>query len=181
MSFALINDCKSQERKTINIINSDSTISDKNKHPDYLRLLGNIVFEHENYFLKCDSAHHYLDIGKIKCFGDISIESDSVLIYCKDLVFDSKENTASLKNNVILKKSEKSLFTNNLIINFSNDNALFYGGGEVKKGIQNIISKKGEYDIKTDKYLFKDSVKTIIENDRLITNHLNFDNKKIFI
>ena len=57
LSFALINDCKSQERKTINIINSDSTISDKNKHPDYLRLLGNIVFEHENYFLKCDSAH----------------------------------------------------------------------------------------------------------------------------
>ena len=178
LSFALINDCKSQERKTINIINSDSTISDKNKHPDYLRLLGNIVFEHENYFLKCDSAHHYLDIGKIKCFGDISIESDSVLIYCKDLVFDSKENTAHLKNNVILKKSEKSLFTNNLIINFSDDNALYYGGGEVVKGIQKIISKKGEYNIKTDKYLFKDSVKTKIENDRLITNHLNFDNKK---
>ena len=82
---------------------------------------------------------------------------------------------------MILKKSEKSLFTNNLIINFSNDNALYYGGGEVVKGIQNIMSKKGEYDIKTDKYLFKDSVKTIIENDRLITNHLNFDNKKIFI
>lgn len=178
LSFAIFNDCKSQERKTINIINSDSTISDKIRHPDYLRLLGNIVFEHENYFLKCDSAHNYLDIGKIKCFGDISIESDSVLIYCKDLLFDSKENTASLKNNVILEKSDKSLLTNNLIINFSNDNALYYGGGEVEKGSQNIISNKGEYNIKTDKYLFKDSVKTTIENDRLITNHLNFDNKK---
>ena len=142
LSFAIFNDCKSQERKTINIINSDSTISDKIRHPDYLRLLGNIVFEHENYFLKCDSAHNYLDIGKIKCFGDISIESDSVLIYCKDLLFDSKENTASLKNNVILEKSDKSLSTNNLIINFSNDNALYYGGGEVKKGSQNIISKR---------------------------------------
>ncbi|MDC3032154.1 hypothetical protein OA257_00980 [Bacteroidota bacterium] len=178
LSFALINDCKSQERKTINIINSDSTISDKNKHPEYLRLLGNIVFEHENYFLRCDSAHHYLDIGKIKCFGNISIESDSVLIYCKDLVFDSKENTANLKNNVKLKKSDKSLFTNNLIINFSNDNAIYYGGGQLEKGSQNIISKNGEYNIKTDKYLFQDSVKTVIENNRLITNHLNFDNKK---
>ena len=42
-----------------------------------------------------------------KCFGDISIESDSVLIYCKDLVFDSKENTASLKNNGYLKRVKK--------------------------------------------------------------------------
>jgi len=178
LSLALINDCKSQQRKTVNIINSDSTISDKNKHPDYLRLLGNIVFEHENYFLKCDSAHHYLDIGKIKCFGDISIESDSVLIYCNDLVFDSKEYTAILKKNVVLKKSEKSLFTNNLIINFSNNNAIYYGGGELEKGNQNIVSNQGEYNIKTDKYLFKDSVKTTIENSRLTTNHLNFDNKK---
>ena len=43
---------------------------------------------------------------------------------------------------MILEKSEKSLFTNNLIINFSNDNALYYGGGEVVKGIQNIMSKR---------------------------------------
>ena len=173
-----INNCKSQERKTINIINSDSTISDKSKHPNYLRLLGNVVFEHENYFLKCDSAYNYLEIGKIKCFGNISIESDSVLIYCKDLVFDSKKNIAILTNDVILKKSEKKLFTNNLIINFSEKKAFYYEGGKLEKGNQKIISKIGEYNISTNKYLFKDSVKTTIENNILITNHLNFDNKK---
>ncbi len=178
MSIAFINNCKSQERKTINIINSDSSISNKKKHPDYLRLLGNVVFEHENYFLKCDSAYNYLEIGKIKCFGNISIESDSVLIYCKDLVFDSKENIANLTNEVILKKRKKNLFTNNLIINFSEKNAFYYGGGKLEKGNQKIISKIGEYNISTDKYLFKDSVKTTIDNNRLITNHLYFDNKK---
>ena len=63
----------SQDSKKIEIINADKTYANTNLHPDYLRLVGSIIFKHNNSIMKCDSAHHFINNDIIKAFGNIKI------------------------------------------------------------------------------------------------------------
>ena len=51
----------SQDTKKIEILNADYTFADSEKHPEYWRLTGNVIFSHNNVKMTCDSAYHYID------------------------------------------------------------------------------------------------------------------------
>ena len=46
-------------QKQIEIIHADDFIFDKNKHPDYTKLVGNVAFKHKGTTMNCDSAFQH--------------------------------------------------------------------------------------------------------------------------
>ena len=59
----------SQDTKKIEILNANYTFANSEKHPEYWRLIGNVIFSHNNVKMTCDSAYHYVNKDKMKAFG----------------------------------------------------------------------------------------------------------------
>ena len=171
-----------QEKRLLRVINSNKTFLDQDKNPNFLRLIGDVVFEYEEYTVYCDSAHHFNEENKIISFGNVRMQTDSTNISCRKLVFDSKNNSAKLSGNVTIKNNLNYLFTSHLFINFSEDYANYNNGGIVIQNKDTIISKKCKYMYDTKHYLFEDSVQASFSGKNLTTNYLlSKENKEEFL
>lgn len=174
MSFSSI----AQNSKKIEILNADSTFANANIHPDYWRLIGNVSFKHNGAIMTCDSAYHYISENKMKAFGDIFInKGDSITIKAKKLLYTGIDNIALLSGGVILKDKYNTLTTEIIKFNLEKDIAYYDQKGKIEDDKQTIISDKGEYFTKLEKYYFKDSVKVIAKDYHILTNHMNYDTK----
>ena len=84
--FSSINSL-SQSSEEIKLLNSDRLISGPKN--DYWICIGNVIFQHNNALMYCDSSHHYSKDNKIIAFGNIKIKKgDSLNIIGKKLIYN---------------------------------------------------------------------------------------------
>ena len=164
----------SQEKK-ITIINTDTTIANTNKHPEYWRLLGNVVFKHNNTQMFCDSAYHFLNENKIKAFGNITInQGDSIMLYGEALTYYGNINNIEIRRNVRLIDNSMTLSTQLLNYNLHSNIGHYPNKGIIKDSDKTITSKNGEYYSNQHKFIFQDSV-ILKENDyTILTNNMHY-------
>jgi len=164
----------SQERKII-IINTDTTIANTNKHPEYWRLLGNVVFKHNNTQMFCDSAYHFLNENKIKAFGNIVInQGDSIMVYGEVLTYHGNINNIEIRKNVRLIDKSMTLSTQLLNYNLQSNIGNYPNKGIIKDHDKTITSKNGEYYSNQHKFIFKDSVILKQNNYTILTNNMHY-------
>ena len=169
----------SQDSKKIEIINADKTYANTDLHPDYLRLVGSIIFKHNNSIMKCDSAHHFINNDIIKAFGNIKInQGDSIKLYGEKLIYNSQENEAILTKDVIFIDNQIQLTTNKIIYDLNNKSAFYPNNGEIKNQDKNISSKKGKYFANKNEFVFNDSVIIIGKNYIIRTKNMIYDSKR---
>lgn len=165
-----------QEEKRIEIINSDNTFANTNKHPDYWRLIGNVSFKHNNAIMNCDSAYHYISEDKMKAFGKIKItQGDSIMVSGKTLTYFGKENHADIKGKVILIDNKMILKTEQIFYNLNTNIASYPFNGEILESEKKIISKKGVYHLNIHKFIFKDSVQVIGKGYKILTDNMHYN------
>ena len=167
---------KAQEVQQIKIINTDNTFINGKIHPDYWRLIGNVIFEHNKTKMKCDSAYHYSKTNKIIAFDNIRInKGDSIILTGKRLNYDANISYATISGNVNFKTKSNTLKTKEINFNIEEDLVYFKNYGEIIDNEKKIISKKGYYQIKKQIYTFEESVIVEAKDYTINTENMKYN------
>ena len=167
-----------QTSKTIEIINADSTLANTVIHPEYLRLLNNVVFKHNSTTMSCDSAYHYSALNKIEAFGDIIIEQgDSLRLTGNKLRYLSDKNSAEISGKVKLIDKYMTLETEKIIYNLNTNIGVYPSKGTIINNSKSIYSIRGEYHANTYNFIFTDSVKIIDKEYQIFTDNMIYNSK----
>lgn len=170
-SFLLLNSIPllAQQPSRIEIRNADTFEGDATMGKDVRRLIGNVVFQHMDVLMYCDSAYLYSNDNSLDAFGKVKIEQgDSMKLKGDLLKYDGNTRIARLFNNINMSDGKMILTTNLLNYDLSNETANFPENGKITDGENILTSKKGYYFSKDKMLFFKDSV--VLINPKYIMN-----------
>ena len=157
----------------IQIKHADSLIQSQNI-PDVQRLIGNVIIEHEDVIMFCDSAYSYEKVNEIEGYGNVHIiKGDTLNLYSNFVTYNSDTRWAKAKYNVRLINKTTTLTTDSLNYDMELSIGYYDNYGTIVDSTTTLNSKIGEYHAKFDKAYFKQEVKVVtpdntIDSDTLI-------------
>ena len=183
MFIVLSTSIYAQNNKKIEIINANNSYANTKLHPDYWRLIGNVIFKHNTTYMYCDSAYHYSKEQKIKAFGNIKIaQADTLILTGEKLTYYGGKEKADIKGNVNLSDKFINLKTEQIFYDFKTDIANYPKSGVITQKNKEIMSKKGEYYSKIHKFIFTDSVLVTTKNYNITTDNMHYySNNNIYM
>lgn len=126
---------------------------------DGSRLLGNVMLEHEDVLMQCDSAHRYTSENIVHAFGNVRInQGDTLRLYGEHLIYYGNRRFAEVRRNVILMDSETTLTTEYLDFDLENEVGYYPNHGVVINGDNRLESLQGYYYTNDKLFFFKDQV-----------------------
>src|SRR5690554_4920169 len=128
------------------------------------RLIEDVVMRHQNSLIYCDSAHFYSKENLAKLFGNVRIvdTEDSISTSSTYGEYDGNSQLAKLRNQVVFKNKETTLYTDFLDYNRLSGEAEYFNSGRVVDSTNVLTSEKGLYETVTDRITFTESV--VLEN-----------------
>jgi lipopolysaccharide export system protein LptA len=161
MLFAVLTFAVSAQNsgKKVKLIHTDELSYDKD-FVDAQRLIGNVHLEYQGTHFYCDSAYLFAN-DDFDAFSRIRIvEPDGYNVSGDFLHFDKKANSATLKNNIILRDKEITLTTDDLVYHLDTEIANYYGGGKIVSAVNKntLTSGRGIYHSNTETFYFRDHV-----------------------
>jgi lipopolysaccharide export system protein LptA len=126
----------------------------------FQRLLGDVIFTHNNSTIYCDSAHFYKKKNSVEAFGHVRIiDGDSITITGSRLEYEGDTRKAKLRRNVVFtKKGRATLYTDNLDFSRSDNLAYYFSGGKLVDSATTLTSDKGYYRTNSNLATFKKDV-----------------------
>lgn len=128
--------------------------------PGAQRLLGNVVFQHEDVIGYCDSAYYYEADNYLIAFGKpVRIHiGDSVQLYGKKVYYDGNERVASIARQVEMVHENARLYSDSLIYDMKTEEGYYVTGGLMVNIEDTLYSLIGRYYTKTDKAFLYEQV-----------------------
>ena len=133
---------------------------DENLLPGAQRLLGHVVFRHENTVGYCDSAYYYEDENFLIAFGKpvrINVD-DSVQLYGRTAYYSGNDRTASIARKVEMVHGTAHLYSDSLTYDLRQDVGYFLTGGTMINKEDTLSSIQGHYYTKRDQVLLTQNV-----------------------
>ena len=148
-----------QSNKKINT-RADLLEYDENWLPGAQRLLGHVVFQHENTIGYCDSAYYYENENYLIAFGKpVKIHiGDSVQLYGKKAYYSGNDRVASIARKVEMVHGTAHLYSDSLIYDLRRDVGYFLTGGTMINVEDTLSSFHGHYYTKRDEVLLTQDV-----------------------
>lgn len=157
-----------QERKKIEIVNSNTLEVNEFHGPDIKILKGDVQFYHDSATMYCDSAHYNTAENFFKAFNNIHVikpyDGDTVHLYGDSLVYNGYEKLAQIRYNVKLTKDSVVLLTENLDFDLIDDVGYYFDNGVTYSNEDTLKSVLGYYYSRTDELYFKEDV--IVKNPK---------------
>mgnify|MGYP001024304614 CR=1 FL=1 len=148
-----------QEKEKIDIINTDLLLGGKDIGEGVRRFLGNVVFEHNNATMYCDSAYLFSNQNRIHAFSNVHVtRGDTLHLYSDYMVYNGNTDIGKFRHNVRLKNEETTLYTDSLDFNNATSIAYYFSGGEIINEENTLTSIIGYYYANDDMFFYKDSV-----------------------
>ncbi|HQH40986.1 MAG TPA: OstA-like protein [Bacteroidales bacterium] len=152
-----------QQTRQIEILHAESIEFNKAIDPNTQRLLGNVVFKHQEVTMNCDSAWFYASTNSLDAFGHIHIrQSDTLNLYGDLLRYEGNTRMARMRNNVRLIDNQTVLTTNSLDFDLKNNVGFYTGKGKITNKDNVLESERGYYFTRSKNFHFS--------RDVLITN-----------
>lgn len=163
----------SGEGSTLEIIQAERLLGGKG----FERLIEDVVMKHQNSLIYCDSAHFYRKENLAKLFGNVKIidEKDSVETFSTYGEYDGDSHIAKLRNQVVFKNKETTLYTDFLDYNRSTGEASYFNSGKVVDSTNVLTSQEGLYQTNLEKITFTDLV-VLVNPDYTLKSHILFYN-----
>ena len=148
-----------QQGKTI-VYKADWQYHDDEFLPDVNRLIGNVIFTHENTIGYADSAYYYDIENKMVAFGQpvIIFANDSVTLYGNRATYNGNSKISTIAREVILKDKASTLYTDSLIYHTATGIGYYVTGGKMISKEDTLTSIIGTYNTKNKLALFKKDV-----------------------
>jgi len=139
---------------------TDMQYYDESYMPDVDRLIGNVIFTHENSIGYADSAYYYKSENKIIAFGEpvTFFVNDSVTLYGDRAMYDGNSKISTVSRNVILQDNKSTLYTDSLIYYTGTGIGYYVTGGKMISKEDTLTSMIGRYNTHTNIAHFKQDV-----------------------
>jgi len=151
-----------QESEQIEIVQGEELIYIKKDGEEAQRLVGNVIFRHQDALMYCDSAYQFLDRNSIEAYGSIRInQGDTINLYGDFLDYNGDNKIATVRGKEVkLISTDFILTTDLLIFDRQYNTARYTTGGEIvsKNDSNHLVSTRGFYDVNAKIFTFKDSV-----------------------
>lgn len=109
----------------VNIINADRVRAVQSEQGLIRKLNGNVTLRTRDADLKADSAWHYVDLGEIHGFSDVSINTSKETIFSDFLRYDINNEISTLQGNVIIANENTKIYSESALYSFLTEIALF--------------------------------------------------------
>ena len=172
------------QQKRIQIIHADNSLNDEEKFPGATILLGNVVIEHEGFTLRSKKAIHYRKDNFLKAFGDVFLNQGDTITQTSTYVeYSGNTRKARSWGNVILKDQLMTLTTDTLDFNRATQLLYYRSGATIKDTTNVLVSNKGNYFLKTNKFQALSDVVLTNPDYVLKSDHLDYftDSGKTFL
>lgn len=143
----------------VEILHANTLEYDESTGVKAKRLLGKVVFKHEDAYMFCDSAWFYDDSNKIIAYNNVRIkQGDTILLIGKYLEYDGNTKIAKMRDSVVLKHNKSFLVTDSLDYDRNLNMAYYFEGGKIYDGDNKLSSRRGYYYTKKKDYYAVDTV-----------------------
>lgn len=162
--------------KKIILEHADLLTYDATLRPGIQRLVGGVVFRHENAKMYCDSAYLNDVDQSLEAFGNVHmIQADTINMYAQYLHYDGASKFARLRYNVRLESPSNTLYTDSLNYDRVTNMGYYFEGGSVVDPQNTLTSDYGEYYPNTNDALFRYNVRLVNDSTELTTENLYYN------
>lgn len=112
-------------QEVVNIINADRVRAVQSDQGLIRKLNGNVSLRTREANLKADSAWHFVDLGEIHGFSDVSIQTSKETIYSDFLRYDIDNEISTLQGNVVIVNESTTIYSETALYSFLTEIALF--------------------------------------------------------
>jgi len=165
----------SAQQKRIQIVHADNSTIDEENYPDATILLGNVYVEHEGITMRSKKAIHYKKNNILKAFGDVVLnQGDTITQNSMYVTYNGNTKKATSWGNVILKDQLMTLTTDTLYFDRLKQLLYYKSGATIKDDKNVLVSKEGNYFLKTSKFQALSDVVLTNPDYVLESNHLEY-------
>ena len=128
--------------------------------PGIDRLIGNVIFTHENSIGYADSAYYYINENKMLAFGKPVrfLVNDTVTLYGKRAMYNGDTKIATISKDVVLNDKTSTLYTDSLVYTTDTGIAFYVTGGTMISQEDTLTSIIGRYNTHTNMAHFRNDV-----------------------
>lgn len=132
LSFILffLNNFYCLTKEPIILKNADSLIGSQTAESGIRMFIGNVLFQHKDVFLSCDSAIHYLSLNRAELKGNVVITQNEILIKSNYILYDGNENLIFSPKGVFLADSKQQMLA---------DTGYYYTNTNIAEFLGNVI------------------------------------------
>ncbi len=166
----------SQKGKKIIIKNADYSDFDSSRGEDFQRIMGNVIFQHDDAIMYCDSAYYFSEINVMEAFSNVVInQGDTLTTYGDYLKYNGETRFAELRNNVKMIDGNMTLTTDFLNYDRVSNIGYYPEKGNIIDNENNLTSLSGYYYTTKKELFFKDSVVLINPKYTMYSDTLNYN------
>jgi lipopolysaccharide export system protein LptA len=142
-------------------------------------VIGNVIFTQNQTTIYCDSAQIFKKENSVEAYGHVKItDGDSVTVTARRLKYDGDKRVAYLRNNVVfVKLATATLYTDFLDYYRNQSEARYFNGGRLVDSTNNLTSRKGYYNTRTNLASFKTNVVGVNPDYTLKSDTLQYNTK----
>jgi lipopolysaccharide export system protein LptA len=142
-------------------------------------VIGDVIFTQNQTTIYCDSAQIFKKENSVEAFGHVKItDGDSVTVTAQRLKYDGNKRVAYLRNNVVfVKLATATLYTDFLDYYRNEAEARYFNGGRLVDSTNNLTSRKGYYNTRSNLASFKTNVVGVNPDYTLKSDTLQYNTK----
>lgn len=166
-----------RSREKIEVLQANEARYDTSFAPVH-RLLGNVVFKHEDMLMFCDSAWFYENKGRMRAFGHVHVQQgDTLNVYGDSLNYLAATKTGRLKGHVRLIQKDMVLVTDSVTYDGRKAIGFYRNGATITSAKNNntLTSKTGYYHARSKTLYFRGDVVLKNPDSELITDTLQYN------
>lgn len=165
-----------QQKEQINIKNSDLFEFGKNKVGGARRFIGNVIFEHQNATMYCDSAYLYSKRNIIYAYSNVHVSrGDTLHLYGDYMLYNGNTNIGKFRNNVRMEDDKTTLYTDSLNFNNALNIGNYFEGGRIINEFNTLTSEIGYYYANDDLFFYKDNVVLVNPDYTIYSDTLQYN------
>ncbi len=168
----------SAQKKRINIERAGLIETGKMRGERFTKFADDVVFEHNELRIFCDSAFHFKKDNRIEAYGHVKILQDSVTIVGDHLRYYGDTKIAKMRNNVVFDNRIVTVYTDHLDFDRMTNLAHYFNNGKLVDSINVVTSGKGYYKTTTKIMSFKKDVVMVgpeydLKSDTMVYNTIS--------
>lgn len=141
----------------------------------FRKLIGNVVFKQGTTTVYCDSSYFFNRENKMEAFGRVRIvDGDSVTITSKKLIYEGNIGKARLRDDVVYRSGNRTLYTDILDYDLILKVANFREKGRLVDDQNTLTSDNGLFFTRSDFAVFYIGVKLVAPDYTLLADTLEY-------
>jgi len=177
ITLFLVITAEAQKRVRLRQADVSRGVTKDGKRMDWV--IGNVIFTQNQTTIYCDSAQIFKKENSVEAYGHVKItDGDSVTVTSQTLRYDGDKRVAYLRKNVVfVKLATATLYTDFLDYYRTQTEARYFNGGRLIDSTNNLTSRKGYYNTRTNLASFKTNVVGVNPDYTLKSDTLQYSTK----